>query len=147
MASPVGCNRFNRVIRLGRGLGTQAELDTIHGKLERLLARGGARLDAIYFCAHHPDASHPGEDPAYKIACRCRKPDTGMIEQAAAEFHVDRAGSYMIGDTARDFECGRRAGRCTIGVQTGAGWSPTGVLPDFVFPTLTEAVEHVLRRR
>jgi histidinol-phosphate phosphatase family protein len=129
---------------VARNLCSLAGLEQIHGKLELLLAQAGAKVDAIYFCPHHPHRGYPGENPAYKIPCACRKPATGMIQRAAEEFNIQLAGSYLIGDSARDLECGRRAGLTTIGVLTGEGWSADGPQPDFTLTTFSEAADHVL---
>jgi histidinol-phosphate phosphatase family protein len=129
---------------IARNLCSREDLERIHGKLEMLLGRGGAKLDAIYSCPHHPDKGYVGENPAYKVSCACRKPATGMIQRAAEEFNVQLAGSYLIGDSARDFECGRRAGLTTIGLRTGEGWPAAAPQPDFTFSTFREAANHVL---
>lgn len=95
-------------------------LREINAKLETLLGREGAYLDAIYFCPHHTDRGFEGERPAYKRACECRKPRPGMLLKAAADFNIDLAKSYMIGDSARDVEAGRSAG-CRESVLLGGG--------------------------
>jgi histidinol-phosphate phosphatase family protein len=130
---------------VARNLCTVAELEQIHGKLEVLLAQGGAKLDAIYFCPHHPDGGYAGENPAYKVACDCRKPGTGMIRRAQEEFNIDLAGSYLIGDSARDFECSRRSGVTSIGVLTGVGWPADGVQPDVTCADFAAAASYVLQ--
>ncbi|MBP5158248.1 MAG: HAD hydrolase-like protein, partial [Treponema sp.] len=81
-----------------------------------------AFLDSVYFCPHHPDAGFPGERTAYKRACSCRKPEPGMLLQAAADFHIDVSSSFMIGDSWRDEESGRRAG-CKKSVRLSEGRS------------------------
>ena len=90
-----------RGIALGRM--TLADLDTIHKRLRDHLAPYGARLDAIYSCPH--DVGQ----------CRCRKPDTGLFEQAFADFPAARPyNSVMIGDSLSDIEAGTRIGMATI---------------------------------
>lgn len=128
--------------QVARGLLTEPEVHCIHNKLETLLGRERARLDAIYYCPHHPDAGYEGEAPEYKIPCRCRKPDTLLFEQAAARFHIDLAGSAVVGDSARDIEAARRLGCRAVLVQTGLGGSdlPPGLVPDFTAPDLLQAV-------
>ena len=80
---------------IARNLCTLEELDTIHKKLETDLGRHQARLDAIYFCPHHPDKGYPEERKEYKIDCDCRKPKPGMFFQAAKDFHIDLSESWM----------------------------------------------------
>ena len=86
------------------------ELQEIHNKLETLLGKEGAYLDAIYYCPHHTDRGFEGERIAYKCECQCRKPKAGMLLQAAKDFNIDLSQSYMIGDSKRDFEAGQNAG-------------------------------------
>ena len=87
------------------------ELDQIHGRLDQLLGEQGAYLDDLLFCPHHPDRGFPGEVLAYKIPCSCRKPEPGMLLQAAERYYIDLEQSFMIGDDERDMMAGRRS-RC-----------------------------------
>lgn len=127
---------------VARGICSFDDLQTLHNKLETLLGREGARLDAIYFCPHHPDAGYPEEIPELKIACDCRKPATGMIKQACREFNIDLAGSWLIGDTTVDLETARRSGIRSILVGTGYGGKDGRfpVTPDKRCNDLQEAV-------
>ena len=104
---------------VARGLCSIEEVEQIHRKMETLLGREGAYLDAIYYCPHHPDRGYPEENPTYKIPCRCRKPDTGMLEEAAKRFHIDLARSWVVGDTTVDIQTGINAGTHTALVLTG----------------------------
>ncbi len=70
------------------------------------LTRFGAHIDAFYYCPHLPK----GSVPAYAKECDCRKPKPGLIEQACADFDIDRGESLLIGDKARDVECAEAAG-------------------------------------
>ena len=95
---------------IARGDVTFQQLQEIHNKLETLLGREGAYIDGLYFCPHHPDKGFDGERPEYKKVCDCRKPAPGMILQAAKDFNIDLAASYIIGDREQDVECGKAAG-------------------------------------
>ena len=95
---------------IARNLCSIEELEYIHATLETLLGKEGAYVNAIYYCPHHPDKGYPEERPEYKIDCECRKPKPGMLLQAAKDWNIDIASSYMIGDTSRDLEAGRNAG-------------------------------------
>ena len=106
---------------IARGEATWDELADIHHKLAWELGKAGAFIDALYFCPHHPDAGFPGEVPELKIACDCRKPATGLIDQACRDFAIDRAASWMVGDSTRDVELARRAGLRSVLVRTGNG--------------------------
>jgi len=93
---------------IGRGLIT---LEQYHAVQQEFLRQIGPRLiDASYFC---PDA--PG------VPSTRRKPEPGMVLEAAAEFAIDLSRSWLIGDKAADIECGHRAGTRTIQVATGYG--------------------------
>ena len=96
---------------IARGDCSLEELDQIHGRLDQLLGEQGAYLDDLLFCPHHPDRGFPGEVLAYKIPCSCRKPEPGMLLQAAERYYIDLEQSFMIGDDERDMMAGRRA-RC-----------------------------------
>lgn len=85
-------------------------LQAIHDKMETLLGKEGAFVDAIYYCPHHPDKGFEGERPEYKLDCNCRKPKPGLLLQAAKDWNIDLSQSYMIGDSERDLEAGRNAG-------------------------------------
>ena len=95
---------------IARGDCTFEELQTIHDKMETLLGKEGAFVDAIYYCPHHPDKGFVGERPTYKIDCGCRKPKAGLLQQAAKEWNIDLSESYMIGDSDRDMQAGNTAG-------------------------------------
>ncbi|HCA19874.1 MAG TPA: D,D-heptose 1,7-bisphosphate phosphatase [Treponema sp.] len=95
---------------IARGEISFEQLNEIHNKLEVLLGKEGAYIDALYYCPHHPDKGFEGERPEYKKICGCRKPSTGLIEQAAKDFNIDVSNSFMIGDSEQDAECGRKAG-------------------------------------
>lgn len=97
---------------IARGEVTVPELREIHNKLETLLGQEGAYVDGIYYCPHHPHKGYEGEVPELKIDCQCRKPKPGLLYQAAKDFHIDLAASYMVGDGDNDVQCGINAG-CT----------------------------------
>lgn len=131
---------------VARNLCSITDLWRIHNRLETLLAEDGAYLDNIYFCPHHPDRGYPGENPEFKMECGCRKPKTGMIERAAAEFNIDLGSSWMIGDTSTDVLTGINCGMRTILLRTGAAGRDGKFEcdPDFVFDDLGRAVEFIL---
>jgi D,D-heptose 1,7-bisphosphate phosphatase len=131
---------------IARGLATEAEIARVHERLEWALGREGASLDAIYFCPHHPGAASAGERPELKIVCDCRKPAPGLIDRACADFGVDRARSWMVGDHTRDVEVGRRAGLRSLLVRTGhAGADATfAVRPGEIVDDLAAATERII---
>jgi D-glycero-D-manno-heptose 1,7-bisphosphate phosphatase len=131
---------------VARGYFTEADLVPIHERLQQLLAGGGAHIDRIYYCPHHPTEGRP----PYNIECTCRKPATGMLRRAAEEFPIDLENSFVVGDKALDVQLGKAAGAHSILVLTGFGESSieqcrqSGAAPDFVAPTIVEAVNHIL---
>lgn len=131
---------------IARGECDEAGMERIHRTMAALLSQEGAFLDSIRCCPHHPDAGFPGERAELKIQCACRKPATGMADAAIAEMTLDRAGSWMIGDTTTDIEFGRLAGLKTILVDTGHGGRDGrySALPDFNTPDLPSAVTFIL---
>lgn len=106
---------------IARGDATFDGLREIHDKMETLLGLEGAYVDAIYFCPHHKDSGFAGERAEYKFDCACRKPKPGLIQKAAREMNIDVSRSFMVGDDARDVECGENA-RCMESVLLRDGY-------------------------
>lgn len=132
---------------LARNLCSLNDLKLIHNKMETLLGQEHAKLDAIYFCPHHPDKGYQGENAEYKITCNCRKPAIGMLEQAARDFNIDLSASYMVGDSARDIECGKAAGMEVIQVKcNGEYFVKSSQTPDRMVDNLHAAVDVVLKQ-
>lgn len=99
---------------VARGEVTYEYLRQIHNKMETLLGKGRAYVDAIYFCPHHPHKGYQGEIPELKVVCDCRKPKPGMLWKAAKDFNVDLSLSWMVGDSKSDIESGKAAGCKTV---------------------------------
>ena len=95
---------------IARGYYDEKQLAAIHARLNDLLAAAGVSVDGIYYCPHGP------ED-----ACPCRKPEPGMLLQAAAEHGFSPAECFVIGDKPCDVDLGRRVGATTFLVRTGYG--------------------------
>jgi histidinol-phosphate phosphatase family protein len=95
---------------VARGLLTEETLRAVHAEMSRQLAQAGASVDAVYYCPYHPE----GTVEQYCRDSDWRKPAPGMLLTAAAEMNLDLAASWMIGDSSRDIEAGRRAGCRTI---------------------------------
>ena len=93
-----------------RGYFASSLVDEVHTQLSQLLAVEGAHIDAIYTCLHGPDEG-----------CACRKPKTGLIEQAARDLDIDLPRSYLVGDRYKDMETARNAGVKGVLVLTGYG--------------------------
>lgn len=104
---------------IARGEVSFEELEEIHNKMETLLGKEGAYLDAIYYCPHHPHKGYEGERPELKIECDCRKPKPGMLFKAAEDFNIDLSQSWMIGDGENDVKAGINAGCKTVLLGNG----------------------------
>ncbi|MGA8849131.1 MAG: D-glycero-beta-D-manno-heptose 1,7-bisphosphate 7-phosphatase [Dehalococcoidia bacterium] len=107
------------------------------------LARDGARIDAMYYCPHHPEA----KIERYRLDCNCRKPKPGMLTGAGKELNIDLKQSFMVGDKLSDVEAGKRAGCKTIMVKTGQGveeLKKNEIVCDYVAKDLYNAVQHIL---
>ena len=131
---------------IGRGIIDLPFLQTVHDAFDRHLVRSGAKIDRYYYCPHHPDAPLP----EYRMACRCRKPGPGMIEQATTELELDPSRSFMVGDRLIDVACGHAAGVKSLLVRSGhsahRGEAPPGLSePDAILNNLMEAVGWILR--
>ena len=85
---------------IARGLYDEAAMHQFHAYMQDALRAHGAHIDAFYYCPHHPD----GTIKSLAVRCNCRKPGTGMFEQAAREWPIDRARSFMIGDKDADMQ-------------------------------------------
>jgi D-glycero-D-manno-heptose 1,7-bisphosphate phosphatase len=102
---------------VARGYFSEDLVEAVHAQLLSTVSSGGARLDAIYYCPHHPSEG----SPPWRAACDCRKPKPGMILRAAREHGIDLAGSYVVGDSVVDIEAGAAAGLPGVLVLTGYG--------------------------
>ena len=102
---------------VARGLFDEDLVRAVHRQLVARAEAGGARLDAIYYCPHHPREG----SPPYRQECDCRKPRPGMLLRAAREHDVDLPSSYMVGDSLVDLEAARAAGGVGGHVLTGYG--------------------------
>jgi D-glycero-D-manno-heptose 1,7-bisphosphate phosphatase len=117
---------------VAKGLITAADLEALHRRMCEVLAGAGATIDAIYYCPHETEPS-----------CRCRKPQPGMLLDAAREHDIDLGTSWMIGDSRADIEAGRNAG-CKTVLVAGRDDGMAGK-PDMVSVLLLEAVQQVLQ--
>ncbi|HUU85275.1 MAG TPA: HAD-IIIA family hydrolase [Phycisphaerae bacterium] len=130
---------------IARGLFTEQDLAAVNQRLQELLNDRGASLDAIYSCPYldGPEATVP----AYRRASDLRKPEPGMLLRAADDLRIDLDRSWMIGNSARDIEAGRRAGCRTVLLERG-GPDDTGrqARPTHVAGSLKEAADIVLHQ-
>jgi histidinol-phosphate phosphatase family protein len=131
---------------LARGLCSTEDLEAIHAKLREELAREGGRIDAIYYCPHHPETHHGAGVLELRRGCECRKPAAGLIFRAVREHPIELSHAVMVGDRASDIRAGRRAGVRTVLVGIGATRQRESVQcpPDAEFASFAEFVEALL---
>jgi D-glycero-D-manno-heptose 1,7-bisphosphate phosphatase len=125
---------------IARGFFTEETLAAIHKRLTDLLAGQGARIDAIYFCPHHPE----GIREEYRIACTCRKPQPGLLIRAAEDFGLDLMHCYLVGDKPIDIETIHRVGGKGILVGTEKDMAAK-TNEDFMAATIKDAVHWILK--
>jgi D-glycero-D-manno-heptose 1,7-bisphosphate phosphatase len=130
---------------VAHGYYTEAAVNDIHRHLSQVVQAGGARIDAYYYCPHHPH----GSIEAYAVSCDCRKPATGLAAQAARELGIDPTQSFVVGDKWKDIGLARGIGARGILVRTGYGASQegqpkAGLAADAVVDNLAEAVSWIL---
>lgn len=126
---------------LARGYFTEDDLAKMHAWLQDMLGEWGIELNSIQFCPHHIE----GVIPHLAVACACRKPEPGMLLNAARERDIDLSRSWMIGDILDDIEAGKRAGCRTALVDLGTESLPTSDerWPNLVARTTAEALEQI----
>jgi D-glycero-D-manno-heptose 1,7-bisphosphate phosphatase len=132
---------------VARGYFEEALVRDTHALIDRRLAAGRARVDAYYYCPHHPQ----GVVEALRQACECRKPKPGMIHQAAQDLDIDVPASFVVGDRWLDVEMARAAGTQAVLVRTGYGQNEERrpddqVTADYVADNLMDAASWILRR-
>lgn len=112
---------------IGRGYYGQTDFERLSDWMVARFAERGIEIAGVYFCPHTPDAQ-----------CRCRKPNTGMIEDAVAAHQMDLLRSWMIGDKSSDVELARNAGLSKaifIGAQGGDD-------ADFSFDSIQDCADY-----
>lgn len=95
---------------IAKGKTTRELFEKIREKMIRELKKSGARIDAEYYCFHHPAAKYA----EYRVKCRCRKPKPGLLLKAAKERGIDLSKSFLVGDSVTDIAAGKAAGCKTI---------------------------------
>lgn len=134
---------------VARGYFTEEFVSEVHLRIQEMLGKRGAHIDAFYYCPHHPTEGRG----CYTQPCHCRKPGTGMLLQAAQDLNIDLQLSYMIGDTIKDIEAALRAGAKGVLVRTGYGQeaerelASADVRPDHVADDILAAVHWIMQDR
>jgi D-glycero-D-manno-heptose 1,7-bisphosphate phosphatase len=110
---------------VARGLYSEADIHHLHAHMRNVLLAQGARIDAFYYCPHHPE----GTVQEFAVACDCRKPGPGMLEQAARDWPIDIRHSFLIGDKETD-------------MQAAAAFNIRGIKFDSAVNSLPDLVRH-----
>ncbi len=130
---------------VARGILTEEILGQIHKRLEQLLAQKGIALDKIYYCPYHPE----GVIPKYRKDSDLRKPNPGMLLLAGKDLDIEMAESWMVGNSIRDIEAGRRAGCRTVMIESRSHeqkLQPGEPGPDYRAVNLKEVVNIIKMR-
>ncbi len=104
---------------VGRGILTLQVVNEINRRIRQAIIHANGRVDGIYVCPHKPDDG-----------CNCRKPQPGLILQAARELDINLGQSILIGDNLTDVQAGQaaRVGQVIL-VRTGLGEAFAQKLP------------------
>lgn len=127
---------------IAKGKFSDALLRDMTQKMEKCVFAKGGRIDAVYYCLHHPD----GRSSTYRAICDCRKPAPGLLLQAAEEWNIDLQKSYTVGDGIVDILAGKSAGTSTVFLSSRKCYvceelSRRGVHPDYTAADLLVAAE------
>ena len=127
---------------VGRGYFPESLVRDVHELMTKQLAKEGAHIDALYYCAHKTEDK-----------CECRKPKPGMLQRAAREHGLDLRRSFVVGDRYGDMELAHGVGARAILVRSGYGqgevqwhsekWT---LAPDFIAENLVEATDWILKQ-
>lgn len=125
---------------------TLETLRAMDAKMKAELSAQGASVDGIYYCLHHPE----GENSQYRATCACRKPQPGLLLQAAREFGLDLGQCYMVGDSLTDIKAGKEVGCRTLLIsrmkcELCQLMDEEGIKPDAIVSDLMEAERAIAR--
>lgn len=128
---------------VAHGYYSENDVLAFHQLMKKKLEKKGAKIDAIYYCPHHPES----KIEKYRVDCNCRKPKPGMLQKAEKELNIDLKRSLMIGDKISDIEAGKSVGCKTIMVLTGHGKEESkfkNIECDFTADDLYHTIEYIL---
>jgi D-glycero-D-manno-heptose 1,7-bisphosphate phosphatase len=117
---------------VAKGLITPQELESLHARMRLEFQAAGAIIDAVYYCPHD-----------YQPPCECRKPQPGMLLDAAREHNIQLDASWMIGDSEHDVQAGRTAG-CNTALIVADG-QPNQARADILATSLLDATQKILQ--
>ena len=131
---------------IARGIFKESFVAEAHEHITQRLAAAGARVDAFYYCPHHPEAVVE----EFRQTCECRKPKAGMLMRAAADLDLALDRSFVVGDRWHDLEAGQTVGARTVLVRTGYGKTEEAaprpqLQPSAIVDNVMAAVSWILR--
>jgi D-glycero-D-manno-heptose 1,7-bisphosphate phosphatase len=126
---------------VARGYFSEDDVHALGRYITERLARAGVTLSGFYYCPHYPD----GTIERYAVACRCRKPEPGLILDVARKHNLQLSQSWYVGDAVTDVIAGRRAGCRTVLVTKSADSFSPSPAPDLVARDLAEAATKINR--
>ena len=124
---------------VGRGLVSRQTLDVINARMVRTVQSVGGRIDRVFYCPHRPEEK-----------CTCRKPQPGLLLQAAEQMKLDLARSFFVGDAESDVMAAKAAGCRPVLVKTGRGVGQMALLRQdhvmgyYLAEDLSEAIDWIL---
>jgi D-glycero-D-manno-heptose 1,7-bisphosphate phosphatase len=127
---------------IARGLYSENDLHRVHDAMDEMLKKYGATILAYYYCPHHPSE---GIAP-YVTECECRKPKSGMLQEAKNTFGFDLRRSFVVGDKFIDVQAGKSVGAVAIQVSTGYGKKEKALcadIRDYYAVDLFDAVQFI----
>src|SRR3989338_5019263 len=129
---------------IARGWIDEIELQNIHKELVNRLKKRGTKIDAIYYCPHHPNANLT----KYRKDCQDRKPNIGLIKKAVNDFNISLKDSFLVGDTTSDIQTAKNAGVKSILVKTGYAGNDKKfkVIPNYSAKNLDEAANLIVNQ-
>jgi|TARA_B100002003_G_scaffold142886_1_gene132247 D-glycero-D-manno-heptose 1,7-bisphosphate phosphatase len=132
---------------MAKGTISVETFNNIRDKMEEELAKEGSILDREYYCFHHPEA----KSEVFRVDCKCRKPDPGLIIQAAKDMRIELSRSWMIGDNLSDVQAGKRAGCRTILLgrmkcHLCHTMDEEDARPDAIVKDLRDATQYILKQ-
>jgi D,D-heptose 1,7-bisphosphate phosphatase len=129
---------------IARGLITKEDVEAVNQKINELLNKANTQIDAFYYCPYHPEFNTKEE-------CECRKPSPKMIFDAAKDWNINLARSYLVGDSSTDIECGTNAGIKTVLIKTTfsdeeiSRLNKNGNIPTFIAENFSGACNFILK--
>jgi len=125
---------------INRRMVPMSVVNAIHTRMKTCIEAEGGTIRDIFLCPHTPEEN-----------CECRKPKPGLIHKAQKAYGIDLKTAFMVGDSAKDIECGKNAGcRFNLLVKTGSGMTAQKTLrennlkPDHIAKDLNTAARWII---